>query len=312
MTIQNITVFGGSGFIGRYVVRRLAAQGAVVRVAVRQPAEALFTKTAGVVGQVTPLRATITNEAEVESAIQGADAVINLVGILYETSRQKFIDIHHHGAARVARLAKVGGVKRLLHLSALGADVASPSRYASSKGKGDLAVLQEFPNATILRPSVVFGADDNFFNLFASLAQVLPALPLIGGGKTKFQPVYVGDVAAAIVTALDRPDSMGKVYELGGPAIYTFRQLLEMILGEIQRPRYLMPLPFAVATAQASILQLLPKPLLTTDQVTLLRQHNVVREGALTLADLGLTATAVEAIVPQLLARYRPDGGRTK
>jgi NADH dehydrogenase len=303
-----VTVFGGSGFIGRYVVRNLARAGWQVRVAVRRPDEALFLKTAGDVGQVTPFAANIRDDASVRAAVAGADAVINLVGILYEGGRQKFAAVQAEGAARVAAAARAAGARRLIQISAIGADSQSDSLYARSKALGEQGVINAFPGATILRPSIVFGPEDDFFNRFAKMAMISPALPLIGGGHTKFQPVYVGDVAAAVLRVLEDPATAGKIYELGGPRVYSFRDLLKLMLSEIGRCRLLIPAPFALATLKASVLQLLPVPPLTVDQVRLLKHDNVVSPQALTLQDLGIAATPVETVLPSYLDRYRPRG----
>jgi len=303
-----VTVFGGSGFIGRYVVQRLARTGWQVRVAVRRPDEALFLKTAGDVGQVTPIAANIRDDRSVAAAVAGADAVVNLVGILYESGRQKFDDVQAKGAGRVAAAAKAAGAKHFIQISAIGADAGSASAYAKSKAGGEQSVKAAFPGATILRPSIVFGPEDDFFNRFAGLAMLSPALPLIGGGHTKFQPVYVADVAAAVEKSLGDPATAGKTYELGGPRSYSFRELLVLMLKEIGRCRLLVPLPFALATLQGAILQLLPMPLLTVDQVRLLKNDNVVGANALGFKDLGLTPTSVEAVLPTYLDKFRPLG----
>jgi len=303
-----VTVFGGSGFIGRYVVRNLARAGWQVRVAVRRPDEALFLKTAGDVGQVTPVAANIRDARSVAAAVAGADAVVNLVGILYEGGRQKFAAVQAEGAARVAAAARDAGATRFIQISAIGADAQSDSAYARSKAEGERGVATAFPGATILRPSIVFGPEDDFFNRFAKMAMISPALPLIGGGRTKFQPVYVGDVAAAVEKVLGDPATAGKTYELGGPRVYSFADLLRLMLSEIGRCRLLIPMPFALARLKATFLQLLPVPPLTVDQVRLLQRDNVVSPQALTLKDLGLPATAVEAVLPTYLDRYRPRG----
>ncbi|WP_374310738.1 complex I NDUFA9 subunit family protein [Dongia sp.] len=303
-----VTVFGGSGFIGRYVVQRLARAGWQVRVAVRRPNEALFLKTSGDVGQVTPVAANIRDDRSVAAAVAGADAVINLVGILYASGKQSFDAVQAKGAARIAAVAKAAGAKRFIQISAIGADPASDSAYARSKAEGEQAVKLAFANATILRPSIVFGPEDDFFNRFARMAMMSPALPLIGGGHTRFQPVYVADVADAVARALEDDGTMGKTYELGGPRSYTFRALMDMLLKEIGRCRLLVPLPFALATLKASFLQLLPIKLLTVDQVRLLKRDNVVGANALGFKDLGLTPTALEAILPSYLDQYRPLG----
>jgi NADH dehydrogenase len=305
---RTATVFGGSGFIGRYVVKGLAEAGWVVRVAVRHPAAALFLKPMGDVGQITPVAANLRDDASVAAAVAGVDSVFNLVGILYQRRRQRFAAVHGEGAGRVAAAAAQAGVGRLVHVSAIGADPKSRAAYGRSKAAGEQAVLARFPTATIIRPSIVFGPEDDFFNRFARLAQLLPALPLIGGGKTRFQPVYVGDVAAAMVAANELPAAAGKTYELGGPRIYTFKELLELLLQQIQRDRLLLPVPWSVARLQAAFLELAPVPPLTRDQVTLLEVDNVVAPNAAGLAALGITPTAAEIILPTYLDRFRPHG----
>ncbi len=305
---RRIVVFGGSGFIGRYVVKRLASQGWVVRVAVRDPVAASFLKPMGNVGQIVIMKADLGDEAAVAAALDGAEAAINLVGILYERGRQRFASVHGEGAGRIARLAAVYGVRRLIHVSAIGAVADSPAIYARTKAAGEAAVQAAFPHATIIRPSVVFGPEDGFFNRFAAMAMLSPALPLIGGGRTRFQPVYVGDVAEAIVRALDDPAAQGQIFELGGPKVYTFRQLMQLLLAQIGRHRCLVNLPFALADIQAAILEKLPVPPLTRDQVRLLRRDNVVTPGAKGLGDLAIVPTAVEAIIPGYLEMYRRGG----
>jgi NADH dehydrogenase len=302
------TVIGGSGFIGRHVVRRLARAGWLVRVGVRRPDEALFLKPMGDLGQITPVAANIRDERSIAEAVAGASVVVNLVGVLYERGRQGFAAVHVEGAGRVARLAKAAGVDRFVHVSAIGANPASPSAYARTKAAGEKAVLEAFPTATILRPSIVFGPEDEFFNRFARLSVLLPALPLIGGGRTRFQPVYVGDVAEAAMKAIEDPTCRGKVYELGSPRVFTFKELLELLLREIGRRRLLLPVPFALAELQGAILSCLPRPPLTRDQVRLLRQDNVVAPAALTLADLAIAPSAVEAILPTYMEQYRRGG----
>ena len=302
------TVFGGSGFIGRYVVRNLAQQGWQVRVAVRRPDQALFLKTCGGVGQVTPIAANIRDDRSVQAAVAGADIVVNLVAILYQSGPQRFDAVQAAGAGRVAAAAMAAGVKRLAHFSAIGADAKSDSAYARTKAEGEALVTRDFPGATILRPSIVFGPEDDFFNRFARMAQVSPVLPLLGGGITKFQPVYVGDVAAAAMRVLEDEAAAGKTYELGGPQVYSFRELLEIMLRVIDRRRYLLGLPFGLAAAQATFLQLLPKPPLTVDQVRLLKRDNVVSAAALTLKDLGIAPSALDLVLPTYLDRYRPRG----
>jgi NADH dehydrogenase len=314
MADRVVTVFGGSGFIGRHLIGRLARQGWIVRVAVRRPSRADFLKPMGDVGQITPIRAPIQDQIAVESAVAGADAVINLVGILYERRHQTFAAVHDRGAQTVAAASAAAGVGRLVQVSALGADPHSTADYARSKGAGETAVRAACPDAVILRPSVVFGPEDGFFNRFAELARISPVLPLIGGGKTRFQTVYVGDVADAIAKTVSDPACAGRTYELGGPHVYTFKELMELLLRQIHRRRLLVPWPFAMAELQAIFFELLPVPPLTRDQVRMLRHDNVVAEGALTLADLGIAPTAAEVILPTYLDRYRPSGrfGRTQ
>ncbi len=308
MADRVVTVFGGSGFIGRYLIGRLARQGWIVRVAVRRPSRAGFLKPMGDVGQITPIRAPIQDQTAVESAVAGADAVINLVGILYERRHQTFTAVHDRGAQTVAAASATAGVGRLVQVSALGADPHSTADYARSKGTGEAAVRATFPETVILRPSVVFGPEDGFFNRFAEMARISPVLPLIGGGMTRFQTVYVGDVADAIAKSVSDPVCAGRTYELGGPHIYTFKELMELLLRQIHRRRLLVHWPFAMAELQAIFFELLPVPPLTRDQVRMLRHDSVVAEAALSLADLGIAATAAEVILPTYLDRYRPSG----
>ena len=299
------TVFGGSGFIGRYVVRDLAVRGWLVRAAVRRPDEALFLKTSGALGQITPVAANIRDRASVMRAVAGAETVINLVGILHESGPQKFQPVQAEGPRIIAEEAAKSGVRHLVHISAIGADPNSNSAYARTKAAGEAGVRQAFPGATILRPSIVFGPEDDFFNRFAQMAMLSPALPLIGGGTTRFQPVYVGDVAAAVMKAIESPDAAGKTYELAGPKAYSFAELLRLMLTEIGRQRLLLPLPFPIASLMGSVMQCLPNPQLTADQVRLLKRDNVPSAGSAGLSDLGITPTAVEAIIPTYLDRYR-------
>lgn len=302
------TVFGGSGFIGRYVVKRLAERDYIVRVAVRDPEAALFLKPMGVPGQVVPVGVSVTDDAGVAAVVSGAEIVVNLVGILHETRKATFKAIQGEAPGRIGRAAASAGTRAVVQISAIGADPASQSAYARSKAEGEQAVRAAFPDATVLRPSIVFGPEDGFFNRFAALAQFAPALPLYGGGETKFQPVYVGDVADAVMAALDRAEAAGRTYELGGPRVYSFRALLEYILAVTGRRRLLLSLPWSVGRLQARLLELLPSPPLTRDQLLLLQRDNVVAPGALTLADLGIQPKAVEAIVPGYLARFRRRG----
>lgn len=305
---RSVTVFGGSGFVGRYVVKRLAQAGWRVRVAVRRPDKALFLKPMGVVGQVVPVQANLRADASVAAAVAGVDAVVNLVGILSESGQQRFASVQARGAEVVAEAAAQAGVKTLVHVSAIGADPESESAYARAKAAGEAGVRKHFPAATILRPSVVFGTEDNFLNLFAMLARFSPVLPLIAGGKTRFQPVYVGDVAAAVSAALETESAAGKTFELGGPAVMSFEEILRYILKETGRFGLLVPVPEAIAMIEAFFLEMLPSPLLTRDQVILLRRDNVVSEGVAGLADLGISPTPLEAVAPTYLARYRRGG----
>jgi NADH dehydrogenase len=303
------TVFGGSGFIGRYVAQRLAKQDYVVRIGTTDPDGARFLQTQGRVGQIVPLAANVTDEAAVARAVADADVVVNLVGILFERRPGDFLRLQAEGAGRVARLAMAGGARRLVHVSAIGADAASPSLYARSKGAGEAAVREAFPGATILRPSVVFGAEDQFFNRFATLASLLPFMPVVAG-ETRFQPVYVCDVADAVAAAMVRDDAAGRTYELGGPRVMSMREVLRFILETTRRRRPMVTLPAGLVRLQARIGEWLPTPPLTRDQLLLLERDNVAGEGMPGLRDLGVDPKAVEAVVPGYLTRFRPGGGR--
>ena len=308
MTRRLITVFGGSGFIGRHLVGRLAKQGHRIRAAVRRPNDALFLKPMGDVGQVLPIQANVRNRQSVARALEGADGAVNLVGILYQAGRQRFATVQAEGAGIIAEEAARAGVRQLVHVSAIGADADSAAKYAQSKAVGEELVKQAFPAATILRPSIVFGPEDGFFNRFAGLAKRLPVLPLIGGA-TRFQPVFVGDVADAIARCLDDgADVAGRTFELGGPRVYSFEELLQLMMDEIAVHRPLLPIPFSLAAVQAFFLQALPNPPLTVDQVRLLKHDNVVSDGAPSLADLGIEPTPVETVIPSYLVRFRPHG----
>ena len=307
-------VYGGSGFVGRYVVQRLARAGWRVRVAVRRPNEALFVRTYGVPGQVEPVLCNVRDDASVQAAMAGAEAAVNCVGILVEEGRNSFDAVHHHAAERIARIAAESGVKRLVHLSAIGADEGARSAYARSKGLGERAVLGHFPLATILRPSVIFGQEDDFFNRFARMAVISPVVPLVGG-QTRFQPVYVGDVAhAAAKGALG--EAPGGIYELGGPDIDTLRGLVRMMLEEIQRRRLVINLPFWLGRIIAWVLDLGQKislglfvnRILTRDQVENLRHDNVANPDLPGLQALGIRPTGMEAVLPGYLWVYRPGG----
>jgi uncharacterized protein YbjT (DUF2867 family) len=307
MSNSLITVFGGTGFLGRHTVRALARAGHRIRVAVRYPNRGFFLPPMGNVGQIALIRCNVRDPEQVAAAVHGADAVVNLTGILYQRGEQSFEAVHIQGAQAIASAAHDAGSKSMVHVSAIGADKDAQSRYAATKGEGELRVREAFPDAVILRPSIVFGPEDDFFNRFAALARILPALPLIGGGHTKFQPVFVGDVAEAILRGVTDTATRGKTYELGGPTIYSFKELMEIVLRETCRKRFLIPVPFFMATFQSIFLQLLPKPLLTPDQVTLLRSDNIV-SGEQTLDSLGIVPTSADAEVPAYLWRFRPKG----
>jgi uncharacterized protein YbjT (DUF2867 family) len=306
-----VTVFGGSGFVGRNVVRALAREGYRVRAAVRRPDLAGYLQPMGRVGQIHAVQANVRYPASIEMAVRDADVVINLVGVLYERGRQRFDAVQAEGAAAVAKAAQAVGA-RMIHVSALGADKDSTAAYARSKAAGEAAVLAATPDATIFRPSILFGPEDDFFNRFAAMARLSPVLPLVGGGATKFQPVFVGDVAQAILRAVDGKARSGTIYELGGPEVRTFKELMGFVLATIDRSRLLLPLPFGLAKLQAAVLQFLPKPPLTPDQVELLRTDNVVSEAARvegrTIEALGIRPASMEAIVPSYLWRFRKTG----
>lgn len=307
-----VTVYGGSGFVGRHVVRALARRGYRIRVAVRRPELAGHLQPLGRVGQIHAVQANLRNAASVEAAARDAHVLVNLVGILAEGGRQKFDTVHAFGAEQVALAAANHGA-RMVHVSAIGADENSSSRYARSKAAAERLVLAALPQAVIMRPSIVFGPEDDFFNRFASLARISPALPLIGGGQTRFQPVFVGDVAEAIAKAVDSNARPGTVYELGGPEIRSFKQLMQFVLATTGRKRMLVPLPFFAAKMKATVLQFAPAPLtLTGDQVESLRSDNVVSDAAeadgRTLRALGIDPEPMAAIVPSYLWRFRKTG----
>jgi NADH dehydrogenase len=306
---QIATVFGGAGFIGRYVVQRLARRGFAVRVAGRDPLAAAALKPMGGVGQIVPIFAPVTVEADVARAVAGASWVVNLAGILAERRAGDFTRVHAEGAGRIARLAAAAGVRRLVHVSAIGADPASPSAYGRSKAAGEQAVREAFPAATILRPSIVFGPEDQFFNRFAGLARLSPVMPVIAGA-TRFQPVYVGDVADAVLAGLTRADAAGQVFALGGPEVRSFRELLEVILRWTGRPKPLLTVPMGIARLQARLGEMVPGKPFTRDQLAMLGRDNVVAPGEPGLAELGVAATPMALVVPGYLARFRPGGGR--
>jgi len=303
-TQKIVTIFGGTGFLGRYVVKALASQGYGVRVVARGASTILTLRTMGEVGQIGLVSGDITKPETYKAALTGSYAVINLVGILYETGKQKFATIQTEGAANLAKYAKEAGVKRFIQLSALGVDKAKDAKYASSKLAGEQGVKQAFPEAVILRPSILFGAEDNFFNQFAKMASLSPALPLIGGGKTRFQPVYVVDVAKAISTILDSETINSEIFELGGTDSYSFRQILEYICKITNRHPCLLPIPFGIAGLIGLVSQHAPNPKITADQVKLLHYDNVVSGNTKTFADLGIVPESLENIVPHYLARY--------
>lgn len=326
-----ITVFGGSGFVGRHVVQRLAAQGFNIRAAVRDVEAANFLRPMGDAGQVVPWPADIKDMASVSAAVEGAVAVVNAVGILWQWGKQNFGNVHTVGAANIAQAAANAGVERLVHVSALGADEESHSNYARTKAEGEAAVLAAFPGATIMQPSVIFGPEDGFFNLFAGLSRFTIALPVIGApiipdikiggehgleinlygdGGPRFQPVYVGDVADAIVTALNDADTAGKTYELCGPTVYSFKELMELIFDVTKRRRLLMPVCFTAAELIGTFAGLLPKPILTRDQVELLHHDNVATGNHPGLSDLGVQTHTAEAILPTYLHRFRTPAHR--
>jgi len=309
-----VTLFGGSGFIGSQAVRALARRGWRIRVAVRNPVLAIEIQPLGDPGQIQFMRCDITNPTDVAQAVRGADAVVNLVGVLHDAGGKRGFDaVHTEAAKTIAEAAKAAGVERLVQISAIGADAASPSAYGRTKAQAEAAVRAVYPDAVILRPSLVFGAGDSFLNRFAAMATMAPALPLIGGGETRFQPVYVGDVAEAIARGVTRADAAGRTYELGGPSLYTFREVLELVRRETGRDRMLVSVPFIVAKPLGSLLQLSRfvglTPPLTRDQVLMLEKDNVVAADAFGLSDLGIDHPAgMAAIAPSYLWRYRVGG----
>lgn len=321
-----VTVFGASGFIGRHLVRRLAKDGWVVRAVCRDPEAAHFLRPMGDVGQIVPWAGNVADPATVATALDGAEAAVNLVGILYESGKSTFEAIHHEGAKNVAEAAAAAGIERFVHMSALGADEHADADYARTKAAGEAAVMAAMPTASIVRPSVVFGPEDNFFNMFAGMCRLSPFLPVMGApaipkislggalgitvdlygdGGPKFQPVYVTDVADAIATCLTDPATDGKTYELVGPQVLSFKAVMKLVLKHTSRKRALLPIPFWIAEIQGAIFGLLPKPLLTSDQVRLMQTDNIASGSLPTLDDLGITATPAEAILPVYMHRYR-------
>ena len=302
-----VTVVGGSGFLGRYIVQRLAEAEMRVRVAVRHPEAALFLKPLGSLGQIQLVHGDITSDAQMAAAFAGADAGVNLVGILAESGKQRFAALQAEGAGRAARAAAAAGVRHYVQISAIGADAASAVPYARTKAEGEAAVLAAIPTATILRPSLVVGPEDQFLNRFAAMARLSPVLPVIAG-DSRFQPVFVMDVAAAVVAALASPDAAGRTYELGGPDVLSFRAILAMINRETRHNRRLVDVPAAIATLMAKAGDILPFMPMTSDQLAMLGKDNIVGAGMPGLADLGVLATPMAAFVPAMLERYRPSG----
>lgn len=307
-----VTVIGGSGFLGRHIVRALAKRGYRIRVACRRPDLAGHVQPLGTPGQITPVQANVRYPDSLLAACQGARAVVNLPGVLFNGGAQTFDAVHVFGAEAAARAAKAVKARLHIHMSAIGADANAASDYARSKAEGEARARAAYPGAIVLRPSIVFGPEDGFFNRFAAMARMAPALPLIGGGTTKYQPVFVGDIAEAVARLIDRGEADGKIYELGGPEILTFAELMQFMLKTIARKRILVPLPFPIAKIMASLTGLLPRPPLTMDQVELLKIDNVVSEEARregrTLEGLGIVPDSIEARVPAYLFRYRKAG----
>lgn len=307
-----VTVFGGSGFLGRHIVQALAKRGYRVRAAVRRPDLASHLQPLGAPGQIMAVQANLRYRWSVDRAVEGADAVVNAVGILAPTGKQSFNAVQAFGPRAIAEAARAAGINAITHVSAIGADDGSASAYASTKAEGETAVLETLPASIILRPSIVFGPEDDFFNQFAGMARFSPVLPLIGGGDTKFQPVYVGDVAEAVAKAVDGELSAGSIYELGGPEVKNFRECLEDMLEVTRKSRVLLPIPFPVSSAMGKVMQLLPGSPLTADQVELLKSDNVVSETAnadgRTLAGMGITPSTLASILPSYLDRFRAHG----
>ena len=312
--INTVAVIGGSGFVGRATIEKLSQAGKQIIILCRNSDRAKFLKPMGRIGQITIVAGDALDDAALEAVLAPADGVVNMVGILAESGTQKFGTVQAELPQRIGQMAARYQHKAVVHLSAIGADEQSASRYAQTKAAGEAGLKEEFPKAVILRPSVIFGPRDNFFNRFAMMAQIAPALPLPGGGHMRMQPVYVEDVASSILAGLGiggvdlKKHPQGRIYELGGPDVFSFRQLMTLTLQHSQRRRLLVSVPFVAMAAGARLAELLPNPPLTTDQLRLLKLDNVVAKGALKLADLGIVATSIDAIVPSYLARYRPGG----
>ena len=302
------TIFGATGFIGRHLIRRLTEKDFRIIVATRSPYLHGYLKPLGDPGQIDLERVNLFDEKTLKVLLKNSNVVVNLVGILYETRKQKFENIHSKFPELLSKLCNEHGIEKFIHLSALGINEDVKSMYMRTKLQGEKNILNNFDNSIILRPSIVFGPEDNFFNQFASLSQFLPFLPMIGGGQTKFQPIYVGDVAKAIATILETEEIDNKIYELGGAEIFTFQQLMNILLKEIQKRRFLIPIPFSIAKFMARILQLFPKPLITTDQIEMLKEDNVVGNNYGTLLDLNIEPTTIESILPHYIYRFRKGG----
>ena len=302
------TIFGASGFIGRHLIRSLTEKDFRIIAATRSPYLYGYLKPLGNPGQIDLEKVNLFEEENLRTLIKNSDVVINLVGILYENKKQKFEDIHVKFPALLSKLCNEQNIKKLVHISALGINETANSQYMQSKLKGEKNILNNFNGSVILRPSIIFGPEDKFFNQFASLAEFFPALPLIGGGLTYFQPIYVGDVVKSIVTILEKEEINKNIYELGGPQTFTFKELMEILLKQIKKKRFLVPIPFSFAKFQAKILQLLPKPLLTTDQVEMLKYDNIVTNKYPTLKDLKISPKTLESVLPDYIWRFRKGG----
>ena len=302
------TIFGASGFIGRHLIRSLTEKDFRIIAATRSPYLYGYLKPLGNPGQIDLEKVNLFEEENLRTLIKNSDVVINLVGILYENKKQKFENIHVKFPALLTKLCKEQNIKKLVHISALGINETANSQYMQSKLKGEKNILNNFNRSVILRPSIIFGPEDKFFNQFAALAEFFPALPLIGGGLTYFQPIYVGDVVKSIVTILEKEEINKNIYELGGPQTFTFKELMEILLKQIKKKRFLVPIPFSFAKFQAKILQLLPKPLLTTDQVEMLKYDNIVTNKYPTLKDLKISPKTLESVLPDYIWRFRKGG----
>jgi len=303
-----IAIFGAGGFIGKHLMRQLTKLGYRLKIATRNPYLKGYLKPLGNPGQIELFKTNIFNQDDIKKVLQNCDLAINLVGILFENKKQKFNHIHSEFPYLLSNLCQELGIRNLVHISALGVKENHNSEYMKSKLIGEKNIINNFSPSVILRPSLIFGPEDKFFNTFASLAQFSPVLPLVGGGRTKFAPIYVGDVAKAIVKALELNNSKPKIYELGGPENYSFKELIEILLREIKKKRFLIPIPFGFAKFQSYFLQMLPNPLLTPDQVELLKHHNIVSGDYLILKDLGITGTSIQSILPKYIYRFREGG----